>query len=114
MPKKKLLSAQDNCIHCQQSRKPLLITQHAASRIKQRGINEVLLSLILSEGNSYYQDDCIVYRLVHRKIRQKIAKNLRSIASKLEKTTGLFAVVSADDKLITVGHDFKMNKERHE
>lgn len=112
MPNAKLLYIKDNFFHCPSFVKPFIITQHAASRIKQRGINEILLSLILSEGKTCIQGNNIIYQLVHRKLRMKLAGKLRAMAEKLEKTPGLFAVVSTDNKLITVGYHFNKKHKR--
>ncbi len=83
----------------------LTMTNHARTRIQQRGIPEVIVENLLDFGREAYdhRGSCVVY--FDRRARAELKRvygeeTYRRIESRLD----AYAVVASDGDVITVGH----------
>lgn len=81
------------------------LTHHAAKRMQQRGIPEQVLPLLLAFGKRAYdhRGACIIS--LTKKSRERIAQQVGATQFKhLESALDVYAVLDADDCVLTVGH----------
>ena len=93
----------------QRSAKPedWLFTDHAKARIRQRGVQKVALNALLEYGKVYHSfdgSDLVIFRKCDL---NKISKTDRLA---VEKQRSLYAVLSGDGSVITVGHRYRRIK----
>ena len=86
----------------------VLVTEHAAMRVRQRGVDPVVLDCLLSYGSSVHDHqggEIVVFdKRAFRRLERAIdAALLRRVAD--HRT--LYAVRSTDGALVTVGHRFR-------
>ena len=84
------------------------VTEHAATRVRQRGVDPVVLDCLLSYGSSvhdHHGGEIVVFdkRAFRRLERAVDAALLRRVADH----RSLYAVRSTDGALVTVGHRFR-------
>jgi hypothetical protein len=84
------------------------VTEHAAIRVRQRGVDPVVLDCLLSYGSSVHDHqggEIVVFdkRAFRRLERAVDAALLRRVADH----RSLYAVRSMDGALVTVGHRFR-------
>lgn len=85
-----------------------IITQHAAIRMQQRGINEQTLDYLFRYGSRMHDNrGClIVFFNKHSRKRLKKSQDI-SLPKAIESQMDAYAVVSVDGEVLTVGHRFK-------
>ena len=80
-------------------------TEHATARLRQRGIPTELLDLLVSYGEESYDGHGAriigFSRRTRRRLRQEIGDKLYA---RWESRLNVYAVVAANEALITVGH----------
>jgi hypothetical protein len=80
------------------------LTSHARVRMQQRGISPVVLDVLLEYGREAH--DHRGCRIVHfdKRSRRRAAVALGDAFPPLERHLGAYAVLAADDAVVTVGH----------
>ncbi|MDR1853377.1 MAG: hypothetical protein LBR05_00525 [Azoarcus sp.] len=79
-------------------------SQHATVRLQQRGISPLVVDLLRDFGKSVPAGDGASKLFFDKAARKKLKAYAGSIARFLEEHLNVYAVVAADDRLITVGH----------
>ena len=79
-------------------------SQHAASRIQQRGICQLVIDLLIQFGAREPSGDGTTKFYFDKPARKKLAAYAGSLAGLLQEHIDIYAVVAADDRLVTVGH----------
>jgi hypothetical protein len=89
-------------------------TEHATSRLRQRGIPTELLDLLMSYGDESHDGHGArvigFSRRTRRRLRQEIGDKLYA---RWESRLNVYAVVAANESLITVGHRLSRLYRRH-
>lgn len=89
----------------QTTRPDLRLTRHAAVRLQQRGIPAWFVQLLVEHGASAHDGRGAVILSVNKAARQRLAKALdRKAYARAERWFDVYAVVSADDSVVTAAH----------
>ena len=87
------------------SRARLQLTQHASIRVQQRGIPGWFLGLLLDHGRSRHDGHGAVIKSVDKSVRRQLKTVLtRAEYAAAERYFGVYAVVAADDAVVTAAH----------
>jgi hypothetical protein len=81
-----------------------LLTQHAISRCQQRGINSVMIDLILSFGDEEHLGEGVKRIHIHSRNLKKATKALGKALRKADKLGGMYLIESPDGRVITAAH----------
>jgi hypothetical protein len=85
-----------------------LITEHAATRVRQRGVDPVVLDCLLAYGTPFHDrrgGEVIVFdRQALRRLQRAVDPAVRR---RVEDRRSLYAVRGADGALVTVGHRYR-------
>lgn len=79
-------------------------THHAAVRIQQRAIPPLVVDLLLEFGSSEPSGDGTSKLYFDKPARRKVKNYAGPLAGYLEQHLDVYAVVGADEKVITVAH----------
>jgi hypothetical protein len=81
------------------------LTTHAAVRMQQRGIPAWYLRLLIEHGETRHDGHGAVLKSVSKSTRRHLRDVLsRQEYAKAERYFGVYAVVSADDAVLTAAH----------
>jgi hypothetical protein len=80
------------------------MTKHAQARCQQRGIPPLLIDLLLQFGATEDAGGGTCKLFFDKKARRKLRAYAGPVAPLLDQHLDVYAVVSSDDSLITVGH----------
>lgn len=80
------------------------MTQHASLRRQQRAIPPLLIDLLLQFGASEPSGDGTSKYFFNKSARRQVMAYAGSFARALEEHLDLYAVVAADNSVITVAH----------
>lgn len=81
------------------------LTQHAAKRLRQRGIPETILPLLFDFGEEEYDHHGTRTLYFNKKARERIAKVLpHDQFKRLASAMDAYVVLSQNDEIVTVGH----------
>ena len=79
------------------------LTQHARTRMQQRGINPVAVELLLDYGREAHDHrGCRIVRFDKRS-RRRAARVLGDTYRRIERWLDAYAVIGPDDAVVTVG-----------
>ena len=92
----------------------LINTNHAASRIEQRGIPPMFISLLMQYGEKSHSGHDGIIRYFSKKSKKKMKYELgNSIINQLSRFMNIYLVHSRDEKvLITAGRRNKRIKDK--
>jgi len=90
----------------------LSLTRHAAMRMQQRGIPSWFVDLLVQHGRPYHDGHGALVLSVCKHTRRRLQRVLteRQYAA-AERYFGVYAVVSADDAIVTAAH--RTNRRFH-
>jgi len=92
----------------QRKTRKIVPSDHSLARIQQRGINPAVFDLLLQYGAKEYDRMGGKILFFNHRSRLRIQRELGDQALALvEKSAKLYAVVSKDNSLITVGHRYR-------
>jgi hypothetical protein len=81
------------------------LTEHARARMQQRGIPPTALDLLLDYGREAHDHrGCRIVRFDKRSRRRVLGELGRERFLQVERLLDAYAVVAADDAVVTVGH----------
>lgn len=81
------------------------LTQHARTRMQQRGITPTALELLLDFGHEAYDHRGCRILCFDKRSRQRVARELGAeIFRRVERFLDAYAVIAGDDAVVTVGH----------
>ena len=81
------------------------LTEHARARMQQRGIPPAALELLLEYGREAHDHrGCVVVRFDKRSRRRVLREVGPERFRRLERHLDAYAVIAADDAVVTVGH----------
>lgn len=81
------------------------VTSHARARMQQRGISPVALELLLEYGREAHDHrGCRIVRFDKRSRHYVLRALGRERFRQLERHLDAYAVIAADDAVVTVGH----------
>lgn len=80
------------------------LSQHAAVRSQQRSISQMQVDLLMQFGTSQPAGDGASKLFFDKAARRRIRAYAGPLAGLLSEHLGVYAVVSADDKVITAAH----------
>jgi uncharacterized protein DUF4258 len=84
------------------------LTTHARTRMQQRGISPTALELLLDFGRETHDHrGCRIVRFDKRSRRRALRVLGRERYRRLERCFNAYAVVAADDAVLTVGHRYR-------
>jgi hypothetical protein len=83
------------------------MTKHAEARRRQRAIPPILIDLLLQFGATEKSGSGTSKFFFDKKARRKLQTYAGPIATLLDEHLNVYAVVSADDSIITVGHRYE-------
>jgi hypothetical protein len=84
------------------------LTQHAAIRMRQRGIDGEALDCLLAYGSSVHDHRGAEIVLFDKRAWRRLARDAdRALLKRAAENRGLYAVRSADGELVTVGHRYR-------
>ena len=78
-------------------------TKHFNDRCDQRGINPLMVELLLMYGNETYQQDGAIRHTLTKKSFKKLKQDLDTVNTKLNKLRQLF-LVECDGYFLTTGY----------
>lgn len=81
-----------------------MMTKHAQIRSQQRGIPPVMVDLLLQFGVTESAGDGANKMFFDKSARRKVESYFGPLAPLINQHLDLYAVVGADDQVITVGH----------
>lgn len=81
-------------------------TRHAALRIQQRGIPQLVVDLLFEFGCSEPSGDGTSKFFFDKPARRKVKAYAGPLSRVLDEHLDVYAVVGSDTKLITVGHRY--------
>jgi len=80
-------------------------TEHADARLRQRGIPEELLGLLVEFGHERHDGHGARVLAFNKKARGRLRRALGpKVYARWESRLNVYAVVSLDESLVTVGH----------
>lgn len=82
-------------------------SQHAAARLQQRAIPPLLVDLLLEFGASVPSGDGTSKYYFDKSAKRKVKAYAGPIARVLDEHLDVYAVVTEDAKVITVGHRYE-------
>ena len=82
----------------------MLLSRHANERSQQRAIPEMMIDLLLQFGSSESAGSGVCKMFFDKTSRRRIKAYAGPLASFLGQHLDVYAVVSSDMKVITVGH----------
>jgi hypothetical protein len=82
----------------------MVITLHANERSQQRAIPEMMIDLLLQFGSSESAGAGVCKVFFDKTSRRRVKAYAGSLAGLLEEHLDVYAVVSSEMKVITVGH----------
>ncbi len=89
-------------------------TEHATARLRQRGIPVELLDVLATYGEERHAGHGARFIGFSRSSRQSLRREIGDkLYARWESRLNVYAVVSADEALITVGHRVHRRRERH-
>ena len=81
------------------------LTRHAAVRVQQRGIPRWFLDVLVEHGRVRHDGHgalvCSIDKAARRRLRQMLSRTRYASA---ERHFSVYAVISADDAIVTVAH----------
>ena len=80
------------------------VTKHAQARSQQRGIPPLVIDLLLQFGKSEPAGNGAAKMFFDAPARRRVAAYAGSLANRIDEHLDLYAVVSQDMQIITVGH----------
>lgn len=81
------------------------ITEHAATRVRQRGVDPVVLDVLLAYGTGVHDHLGAEILVFDRKAFRRMERTLdAALVRRAESSRGLYAVRSMDGAVVTVGH----------
>lgn len=80
------------------------LTKHAQNRSQQRGIPPVMVDLLLQFGITESAGDGASKLFFNKAARRRVESYFGPIAPLINQHLDVYAVVSEDDKIITIGH----------
>lgn len=80
------------------------VTQHAQARTQQRGIPALMIDLLEQFGAKEKAGDGAVMLFFDKAARRQLKAYVGPLAGPVEEYLDVYAVVSSDDEVITVGH----------
>jgi hypothetical protein len=80
------------------------ISRHAQTRMQQRGIARSAIDYVLDFGREHHDHHGAIIVMLDRLAVRHIARNGAARGSTLDALRGLYAVVSSDGSVRTVGH----------
>lgn len=81
------------------------LTDHAAVRLQQRGIPPWFLHLLIEHGKTTHDGHGAILKSISKASRQRLRQVLtRQDYARAERYFGVYAVVSADDAIVTAAH----------
>lgn len=83
------------------------LTQHAQVRTQQRGIPPLMIDLLEQFGTKEKASDGAVMLYFDKAARRHVKSYAGVLARFIEDFMDVYAVVSADDSVITVGHRYE-------
>jgi hypothetical protein len=102
------LLIKENAMRIHAARGPathLSFTRHAAVRMQQRGIPSWFLDLLVRHGKSRHDGHGAIVVSVCKDTRRKLQSVLTRIEyAEAERFFGVYAVLSADDAIVTAAH----------
>lgn len=81
-------------------------SQHAAIRGQQRNISAMVIDLLIEFGAKEPSGDGTMKFFFDKPSRRRLAAYAGPITALLEQHLDVYAVVSADNKVVTVGHRY--------
>lgn len=87
-------------------------TQHAETRMQQRGVSQLAVDLLLQFGAMESCGDGATKFFLDKAARKKLATYAGSLSGLLLDQLDIYAVVGDGNKLITVGHRLKRISHR--
>jgi hypothetical protein len=81
-----------------------ILTKHAADRSQQRGINSVMIDLILSFGDEEYLGGGVKKIHIHSRNLKKATKALNKALRKADQLGGMYLIESPEGHVITAAH----------
>lgn len=83
------------------------MTKHAQARTQQRGIPPLIIDLLEQFGAKEKAGDGAVMFFFDKAARRQVKAHAGSMARHLDDYLDIYAVVSSDASVITVGHRFE-------
>jgi hypothetical protein len=84
------------------------VTQHAHTRMQQRGIKQDTLEFLFEYGAEYYGGNNMRVLYFNKESRAKLLSNLsKSQKSKIDSQLNAYAIITDEGQIITVGHRTK-------
>lgn len=81
------------------------LTQHARTRMQQRGIAPAALALLLDYGREAHDHRGCRVLCFDKRSRRRVARELgRERYRRVERYLDAYAVIAEDDAVVTVGH----------
>lgn len=81
------------------------LTEHAAARVRQRGVDPVVLDVLLSYGTAVHDHLGAEIMVFDRKAFRRLERAVdAALVRRVANNRGLYAVRSMDGAVVTVGH----------
>jgi hypothetical protein len=80
------------------------ISNHAQQRLKQRGIPELMLNLLVQYGRDEYQKGGTTVWRLSRKAAKRLRQDLKEVLGRLDALADTYFVEATDGTVITAGH----------
>ena len=83
------------------------LTQHAKTRMQQRGIPHSALECLLDYGRIQYDHRGAAIVFLDKAARRRLARDLKNRPLPRDKHLDAYAVIATDGTVTTVGHRYK-------
>lgn len=83
------------------------LSQHAATRMQQRGIPQAAIERLLEYGRLQYDHRGGAIVFLDKAARRRLARDLKGTARPRDKHLDAYAVIATDGTVTTVGHRYK-------
>jgi hypothetical protein len=83
------------------------LSQHAATRMQQRGIPQSALECLLDYGRLQYDHRGGAIVFLDKAARRRLARDLKNKSLPRDKHLDAYAVIATDGTVTTVGHRYK-------
>src|SRR5262245_15350321 len=91
-----------------ETRVDAIFTEHAAARVRQRGVDPVVLDCLLSYGTSVHDHHGAEIVVFDKKALRRLERAVdAAVVRRVADHRSLYAVRSIDGALLTVGHRFR-------
>lgn len=81
------------------------LTQHARTRMQQRGITALAVELLMDYGREAHDHRGCRIVCFDKRSRERVARELRGeLFRRVERYLGTYAVLAEDGAVVTVGH----------